>query len=262
MSSFRNAWLVAVPVLTLLAGAPVMASDPVGIYAIIDKVELLPNPEHPERVRVWGAFCMADGHGRKFGQYYGPPVRGYLYFTLDEEKPEKCLDQWRDLASVAGKGECVAFGSRYDGQPKVHAAKSEAKEPDPYALGWGVRKMAPESKRMPVVRLQSLPRPVSPAEGDVVDPGDGWRKPNPLVLIAENCVEKADHYVFELECENGEIIASPLVPAGKERTEWTVPGLLRPGLAYTWRVRIIGKDTTRGVSVASTRFTVKAAEKK
>ncbi len=120
--------------------------------------------------------------------------------------------------------------------------------------------MANTSKRFAVERLRALPRPISPAEGAAVDPGDGWRRPNPLVLVTGNSVAKATHYLFEIECENGEILASPPIPAADGKTQWTVPGLLRPGMKYVWRVRIMGGGLKSGVPVASSRFTVQASK--
>ena len=55
------------------------ASDPIGIYALIDRVVLEPSDAQPERIQIWGAFSFAM---RQFGDQYSPPVRGYLYYQL------------------------------------------------------------------------------------------------------------------------------------------------------------------------------------
>src|SRR5262245_14486293 len=61
----------------LAARAP--ASDPVGIYALVDKVVLQPKDDAPERIELWGAFSIADPKNR---HAYQPAQVGYLYFTL------------------------------------------------------------------------------------------------------------------------------------------------------------------------------------
>jgi hypothetical protein len=55
------------------------ASDPVGIYAIVEKVVFEPNDQAPERIQVWGAFALSDA---QHGDGYLAPQRGYLYYSL------------------------------------------------------------------------------------------------------------------------------------------------------------------------------------
>jgi hypothetical protein len=43
----------------LVTGAAARASDPVGIYAVIDKVALTPGDDRPEQAQVWGVFRLA-----------------------------------------------------------------------------------------------------------------------------------------------------------------------------------------------------------
>ena len=102
--------------------------------------------------------------------------------------------------------------------------------------------------------------------GAAVDPGEGWRRPKSVTLVVRNCMDSDEktRYLFEVECANGEIIASPPIAAGDGKTEWEAPLLLHPGLEYTWRVRILASlesDMKRGVPVASSKFTVKGAGK-
>ena len=76
-------------VLTLLFGAcqlSALASDPIGIYALVDKVVFEPNEKAPERIQVWGAFAIAEG----YGSTYDKAQRGFLYYKLNEKKPEVC----------------------------------------------------------------------------------------------------------------------------------------------------------------------------
>ena len=99
----------------LLAGVA-RASDPVGVYALVDKVVIEPSESQPERVQICGAFVLADP-GR--GNQYHPPICGYLYYKINPDKPEACKAEWNDLKSIAGTGQVVAFGSRYGEKGRV-----------------------------------------------------------------------------------------------------------------------------------------------
>ena len=123
-------------VLVLATGA--RASDPTGIYARIDKVVLEPNDAKPERVQVWGTFALAKAGSR---DDYDKPVKGYLYYSLAPGKEDTCRKEWADLKKVAGKDQCVAFGTRSAKQGTVRKADQKAKDPDPYILGRGVVKV-------------------------------------------------------------------------------------------------------------------------
>src|SRR2546428_475276 len=90
-----------------LVGLSASASDPIGIYAVIDKVVVEPADGPPERVQIWGAFSLARERND-----YTTPVRGCLYFRLSDDKPDVCRKEWKDLLAVADKGEIVGFGSR------------------------------------------------------------------------------------------------------------------------------------------------------
>jgi hypothetical protein len=55
-----------ISVVSILASAAVLAapapvSDPVGIYAIIDRVELRPDATNPTQVLIWGVFARSTG---------------------------------------------------------------------------------------------------------------------------------------------------------------------------------------------------------
>jgi hypothetical protein len=89
--------------------APAKASDPVGIYARVDRVSMEPNEQAPERIKVWGAFSVAAGRG----DTYLAPECGYLYFQVDPGHEKECRAEWADFKRVAGKGQIIAFGNRY-----------------------------------------------------------------------------------------------------------------------------------------------------
>jgi len=75
-----------------------LASDPVGIYALVDKVVFEPNETNPERIQIWGAFAIAEG----YGYTYKNAERGYLYYKVNSEKQTACRNEWTDLKAVAG----------------------------------------------------------------------------------------------------------------------------------------------------------------
>jgi len=112
-----SAVLPTVAVAILVAGARVstmpVRSGGVGLYGIIEKVVFEPNPQTPERAQVWGAFAYAETTAGTPGQA-SPVTRGYLYFRIPTEgntKRETVIAEWRDLQSVAGTGQAVAFGT-------------------------------------------------------------------------------------------------------------------------------------------------------
>jgi len=170
----RDLAVVAGLLLAFAAGQPLLASDPTGIYALVDKVVLEPNVESPERIQIWGVFILSKEKSRN---EYDPPVRGYLYFSLPTEKQETrsttlaqlspteiAKTEWADLKKIAGTGQCVAFGSRYAleergrtfaARPKVRSKQDKAELPDQYPLGFGVTKIREDHYQ--VRPLKSLP---------------------------------------------------------------------------------------------------------
>ena len=103
-------------VLVLFGGVRLLASGPLGIYGIVEKLVFEPNDTAPERVQVWGAFAYVDvGAGRD--QAVSPARRGYLYFTLPTRMHATPVQvaiirqEWADLAAVAGTGQAVGFGT-------------------------------------------------------------------------------------------------------------------------------------------------------
>src|SRR5215212_10030896 len=110
----KSLWLAPIFVLALTSG--LWASDPVGVYALIDKVVFEPSEGKPQRAQIWGAFALAEA---KFGDEYLAPIRGYLYYTLPGEKDEVVQAEWADMKKVAGTGQVIAFGSRYKSSGRV-----------------------------------------------------------------------------------------------------------------------------------------------
>ena len=130
---------------------PARASDPVGLYAFVDKVVLEPNDTSPDRIQVWGGFALAkDG-----GDNYAPAKRGYMYFKLKTDKETLCRNEWADLKSVAGTGKIVALGVRHGNNGAVRQPEAKADHPDVYPLGFGIRKIAAKDYK-PIVELNAL----------------------------------------------------------------------------------------------------------
>ena len=125
------------------------ASDFTAVYARIDKVVLEPNPESPDTIQVWGVFSMAKPNDRND---YLPAARGYLYFKLAQNQ-EAARKEWADLKEVAGTGQIIAFGSRYDPQARLRKADERPKNPDPYSTNIGLQKISGRTNYPPVRAL-------------------------------------------------------------------------------------------------------------
>src|SRR5688500_8543804 len=121
----------------VLGAVTAQASDPVGVYAYIDKVVLEPSEGKPERIQIWGGFALAEGRG----DTYAKAKPGYMYFSIKPGEEEICHKEWNDLKSMAGKDEYVAFGARYKPRGTVHAADAKPDKPDVYPTGFGLTKV-------------------------------------------------------------------------------------------------------------------------
>ena len=113
------------------------ASDPIGIYAFVDKVVLEPNDTAPERIQVWGGFALAKGRG----DTYDTAQRGYMYFKLPPGKEDIARKEWSDFKSVEGTSQLIAFGSRHDPKGTVRKPDAKPENPDPHPKGWGLTKV-------------------------------------------------------------------------------------------------------------------------
>lgn len=129
-----------------------LASDPVGIYALVDQVVFEPNETHPERIQIRGAFAIAEG----YGYTYKNAERGYLYYKLNPDKPKACRNEWADLKSVAGTGQIVAFGSRYGEKGTLRKKDAKPENPDAYPVAMGLTKVKEEKDYEPLKQLAKL----------------------------------------------------------------------------------------------------------
>jgi hypothetical protein len=239
----RRAPLLAAAALLALT-ATARASDPIGIYGLVEKVVLEPSTGQPERAQVWGAFRLAKTGG---GDEYQEPAGGYLYYALVPGKEADCRREWADLKSVAGTGEVVAFGARYEPKGTVRKAAEKPDKPDPYALGFGLQKMAPGGRI--AKELRSLALPEAPADGGEVAAG-------PVTLRARHIADKerrGTQYVFAITNPAGDVETSqPLAPpADKDVASWTPKTMVKAGEQYSWQVFAVAADW-RGPVLTST----------
>ena len=146
--------------LLLLATTNLLASGPVGIYGIIQKVVFQPKENAPERIQIWGAFEFVENGLSRPGAT-SMPKSGYLYFLLplgDQQSVAKT--EWSGLKSVAGTGQAIGFGnwgligtfSGIDSRPPDHSGL-------PYLLA-----LYPGRSECADVRVRSAAEaPVNPA---------------------------------------------------------------------------------------------------
>jgi len=142
--------LLAVVMAVAAAAAGVLrASDRVAVYAKVDKVILEPSTGEPATLQVWGVFSVAQvGNPND----YQPAARGYLYYKLPS-RADLARREWADLQSVAGTGDIVAFGSRWEGVPRVRPITDKPTNPDPYSLNTGLTKVRGNNQYAPIRAL-------------------------------------------------------------------------------------------------------------
>jgi hypothetical protein len=139
MNNYRRFMVVfAMSLVSLIATVSLRASDPVGVYALVEKVVLEPNDNEPVRAQIWGAFALSDGTS---GDGYVAPQVGYLYYSCALTHVRMCRNEWSDLKAVAGRGTGVGFGGRYLDSGRVRKAAEKPANPDEYPIKMGVVRM-------------------------------------------------------------------------------------------------------------------------
>jgi hypothetical protein len=227
------------------------ASDPVGVYGLVARVDLLPDAKAPTRALIHGAFAVAVGAG----EFYTTPAHGWLLFETGDD-PAACVAQWRELQALAGKKQVLGFSSRH-GQAGVvlHQGDTSGKEPGRYSTWLGLQRIEGVDYG-PARALRLLPAPLSPVPGAAPNAGKGPRRvPRPFTFTAENCLDAPEgaRYAFSVETSAGEHVASQAIAAGAGQTSWTTTLSLLAGDRVTWRVHLLGADQA---PVATTSFTV------
>lgn len=147
-TSLRSAFL---PLAGLVAASvigpatPALASDQIGVYAVVRKVKYEPTAGDAVRVRLCGAFALSNINN---GSYFGP-MPGYMYYTCPTGQETLCRMQWKEIetaAAASGGAKCVAFGMRRDSaNPSVANNNGRIRPPtegitgpDSYPLGMGM----------------------------------------------------------------------------------------------------------------------------
>jgi hypothetical protein len=115
---------------------PAVASDPLGVFCIVDKVVLEP-PDCPERAQVWGACAVARG-----GNQFDRAAKGYFYYSVPKGREEVARAEWMDLKAAAGTGTIVGYGGRVAPAGRFRAETEKPETPDVYPLNMGVVKLA------------------------------------------------------------------------------------------------------------------------
>jgi hypothetical protein len=146
----KMADLLAKTLLACVASVTVLnASDWVAVYARVDRVILEPRPDAPTAIQVWGVFSLARPNDRND---YLPPARGYLYFEVADQK-ETARKEWADLGRMAGSGQIVSFGSRFDLHARIRKASERPERPDSYVVGNGLTRVRGNTEYSPVRAL-------------------------------------------------------------------------------------------------------------
>lgn len=134
-------------ILVAAHAGPVHASDPMGIYTLVEDVvvEEPIKPEEPPRIRILGISALAYRpmeNGQPQGGAYSNPAPGYLYFECPEGRAEVCRLEWADLQKAIGDERCASYGDRYLTDPKpngrLRPPDAPPGEPDIYPIGQGV----------------------------------------------------------------------------------------------------------------------------
>jgi len=145
----KAAHLLLTTVAAFAAGAVAHASDPMALYARIDKVVFEPATGAPDAIQIWGVFSLAKPDDRND---YLPPARGYLYFKLAADA-DAARKEWSDLKASAGTGEIVSLGSRYELHARLRHADERPANPDPYIVSMGLQRMRGRTTYPPVRAL-------------------------------------------------------------------------------------------------------------
>jgi hypothetical protein len=139
MKTRISAVMLSVVAVSGLGAGRLTASDPIGVYAVVDKVVFEPSESAPERVQVWGAFSLAD---TKNNDDYTEPKKGYLYYSCPANQARTCANEWNDLKSVAGTGTGVGFGGRFVSSGRIRPGTEQPASPEAYPIRMGVVRMS------------------------------------------------------------------------------------------------------------------------
>ena len=101
MRLLRTIGVVVVGV--VLASGSMVASDPIGVIAIITKVQMEPNDQAPERIKLWGAFAVPRPGSRTSED--SRRKKGVMYFKLPPGREAKLGTSGRTSKRWPGQNE-------------------------------------------------------------------------------------------------------------------------------------------------------------
>ena len=120
-----------------------LASGPIAVYALVEKVTFEPSAGDAQRIRISGVFITAQERT----DVYSAPQRGYLYFVMPKSNTDMARREWTDLKSLEGTRQVVGFGSSWSAKMRVRKADEEAKAPDDFAMGNGLVRVNADQPR-------------------------------------------------------------------------------------------------------------------
>jgi hypothetical protein len=208
-----------------VAASPSRIKDPVGVQAIVERVEIGSQGGEGATIRIFGVFAVGVPHPNMPGKVTYHIGRGYLYYHLNPRDPVMSRSEWSLIAAAAGSGEAIAFGARGGKNGQLRVPSSKESEPDPYPLGLGFSR--PPNGSL-VGLLVNATAPVFPAPNDTIATGS-------VRLVAWPAVTPGLTYSFEVEGSGIRILSGTVTPTGTE-IAWTSNQELAPRSSYSWRV--------------------------
>jgi hypothetical protein len=159
VSGLAAAWVS----LVLVSG--VYASEPSGLYILVEEVELGPTADAPEWIKIGGVFHSEIDVERKnrFDDGSWGPKRGWAHFTLPDRKKDLARAEWRELATLAAgtQKKVVAFGSTMTGRFEGSASQLVSREkwsarPVPYSVDHGMYLIRDDAP--PAMAVKNFPK--------------------------------------------------------------------------------------------------------
>jgi hypothetical protein len=126
----------------LVGESAALASDSIGIYAVVKKVKYEPDPQNATalRVRLCGAFAKSRITS---GDYFAAEA-GYMYYSCPTGQEAMCRMQWGEIEAAGKAGKCIGWGVRRNpqnpSQPNDNGSVRTAlpvANPDAYPIGMG-----------------------------------------------------------------------------------------------------------------------------
>ena len=230
-----RAWLVgagtAALCITTLGVTPTPESDPIGVYALVERVVMEPDTISPQRIQIWGAFLTHRVVTPGIDVYAA--AKGYLYYELNERNPRATFTEWFDIRRIAGRTEIIGFGGRFHDNGRVRLEREEAAAPDRYPIASGLYRMRSDDPRVRILHdiapVPNTPALVSPLDSATIRAGR-------VRLVARTLFDTTARYVFAIQEVGGQTETSDTLAAGRAETAWSPRLELLPGKEYEWRV--------------------------